>query len=99
MSVAGSWNLNMKTPMGDQNSVLTLTEDGGAVSGVMAGAGDSVAIKDAVLSGETLTFKTDVKKPMAITVSFDLTLSGDAVTGTAKPGMFPGMQVTGSRAG
>ena len=99
MSATGTWNISMKTPMGEQKSVLTLTENNGALSGKMGSAESGEAeIKDPSLTGDKITFKTDVKKPMVITVSFDLTLTGDTLTGTAKPGMFPGMPVTGVRA-
>ena len=99
MSATGTWNITMKTPMGEQKSTLTLTEEGGALAGTMGSADSGEAvIKDASLSGDKVAFKTDVKKPMAITVSFDLTVSGDTLTGTAKPGMFPAMPVAGARA-
>ena len=97
MSAKGTWNLTMKTPMGDQKSVLTI-EDEVAVTGALSGQGDSIPLKDGSASGDKLTFKADVKKPMALTIDFDLSVAGDSISGTAKPGMFPAMPVQGERA-
>ncbi len=97
MSAKGTWNLTLKTPMGEQKSVLTI-EDETTLSGTLSGQGDSIALKDGVAAGDKLTFKTDVKKPMPLTIDFDLTVSGDSLTGTAKPGPFPSMPVQGVRA-
>ena len=46
MSFAGTWNITMKTPMGDRQAVMTLTEDGGTLSGTMEADDNTIDVQD-----------------------------------------------------
>ena len=37
MGADGTWNMTMKTPMGEQAGTLTLSTDGGTLTGTMGG--------------------------------------------------------------
>ena len=99
MSIDGTWNIVMKTPIGEQQSTLVLTTDGGALQGTMSSATmGSTALKDGKADGSTATWKADITQPMAMTLDFSATVEGDAISGNAKLGMFGNAPFSGARA-
>jgi hypothetical protein len=98
MSADGTWNTTINTPMGAQNGTLTLTTDGAALSGKMAGPQGELELQDGAVDGETLTWKADVTSPMAMTLEFTASVSGDEISGTVKLGAFGDASFSGTRA-
>ena len=98
MSVAGTWNLTISTPMGEQSVVLELVETDGGFRGTGASGAETVALADLAVDGDHLTATQAVTTPFPLTVTLDLTVDGDAVTGTATAGPFPPAPVKGVRA-
>lgn len=98
MSYAGNWNITMKTPMGDREAALTLEEDGGALSGKMSADGNDTDISNGRIEDGNAKWDVDVTTPMPLTLSFDVAVDGDSLSGTVKLGMFGNSSVTGSRA-
>ncbi|MEM1410650.1 MAG: hypothetical protein AAGG79_07915 [Pseudomonadota bacterium] len=88
MSFAGTYNLTINTPMGKQEGVLTLVEEGGSLTGTMSSQGDSADIKNGAVNGDTATWEVDVTKPMPLTLSFEGKKEGDNLNGSAKLGAF-----------
>ena len=97
MSITGTWNVKISTPIGMQAVVLELTEVGGIVEGVAKGAGENIPLIDPVLDGNRLTWKQSITKPMRLNLTFDVTIDGDTLTGTSKAGKLPTSKVTGTR--
>ncbi|NOX51185.1 MAG: hypothetical protein GXP16_11735 [Gammaproteobacteria bacterium] len=98
MSANGTWNTTINTPMGAQNGTLTLAIDGATLSGTMVGAAGEMELQDGAVDGETLTWKADITAPMAMTLEFTASVSGDDITGTVKLGAFGDAAFTGTRA-
>jgi hypothetical protein len=98
MSADGTWNTTINTPMGAQNGTLTLSTDGGNLTGKMASPQGEMDIKDGAIDGDTLTWKADITSPMAMTLEFTATVAGDDMTGTVKLGAFGDAPITGTRA-
>ena len=98
MSFAGSWNIVMKTPMGDREAVLTLAENSGTLTGTMEADGNTLDIQDGTVTDGRGTWKADLTQPMPITLEFDVGVDDDAMDGTVKLGMFGSSGVTGTRA-
>ena len=98
MSVAGSYECVVKSPMGDQKSTLTVNVDGDTWSGTNSGAQGSLDIYEGKVDGNTLTWKMDMKVPMPMTLEGTATVDGDAITGSVKAGMFGSMPMSGTRA-
>jgi hypothetical protein len=100
MAVAGTYDVSIKTPMGDQKGKLTVEPAGdgftGRVSNAMMGA---MEITDGKVSGDTLTWTMDMKVPMPMTLECQATVNGNAIAGAIKAGMFGSMDLTGTRAG
>lgn len=95
MSIAGTWNTTMNTPMGAQQATLTLNEDG---SGKMSGAQGDMEITDGNVDGNAAQWKSAITAPMAMTLEFDATADGDNITGSVKLGAFGNATFEGTRA-
>jgi hypothetical protein len=98
MSVAGSYECVVKSPMGDQKSTLTVNVDGDTWTGTNAGAQGSLDVYEGKVDGNTLTWKMDMKVPMPMTLEGTATVDGDTITGSVKAGMFGSMAMSGTRA-
>ncbi|MFB6437183.1 hypothetical protein ACFCVY_10420 [Streptomyces sp. NPDC056411] len=97
MSVEGTWNLSLATPIGKMKAVVELREQDGVLTGVAHGAGEEVPLNDVARDGDRLTWKQAVSKPMRLNLAFDVTIDGDTLQGTSKAGRLPSSKVTGER--
>ncbi|MER7927320.1 hypothetical protein ABTY96_29905 [Streptomyces sp. NPDC096057] len=97
MSVSGTWDLSVSTPIGKIKVVIELHEREGVLTGVARGAGEEVPLADVSLDGDRLTWKQAVTKPMRLNLAFDVTVDGDTLQGTSKAGRLPSSKVTGER--
>lgn len=95
MSIAGTWNTTMNTPMGAQQATLTLNEDG---TGKMSGAQGDMDVMDGNVDGNAAQWKAEITAPMAMTLEFDATADGDAISGSVKLGAFGNATFEGTRA-
>jgi len=99
MSVAGTYNTTVKSPMGDQSGTLTVTDNGdGTFSGNMAGAMGAMDVEDGKIDGNTITWKMQMTVPMPMTLDCEATIDGDTLTGNVDAGAFGAMPVAGTRA-
>jgi hypothetical protein len=98
MSADGSWNTTMNTPMGAQNATLTLVSDGNALTGNMSGPQGEMELEDGAIDGDTLTWKASITTPMAMTLEFTASVSGDEISGSVKLGAFGDATFSGTRA-
>jgi hypothetical protein len=94
---AGTWDVNIATPIGNMAVVFKIADQDGAISGVASSDAETVDFIDAVAEGNRLTWSQAVTTPMRLTLKFDVTVEGDTMTGTSKAGIFPASAVTGSR--
>ena len=100
MSAAGTYDCVVKSPMGDQKSTLTVTDNGdGTFTGTNSGANGSLDCYDGKIDGNDLSWKMDMKVPMPMTLEATATVDGDALTGSVKAGMFGSMPMSGTRVG
>lgn len=97
MSVDGTWNISMETPLGTRNASLSLASSGSTLTGTMSGGGGSIAIRDGSANGDAVAFKVDISNPMPMTLEFSATVAGDAISGSVKLGMFGDAPVSGTR--
>ncbi|MEU3558065.1 hypothetical protein [Streptomyces fragilis] len=97
MSVDGTWNLSISTPIGKIKPVVELREQDGTLTGVASGAGEDVPLTDISLDGDRLTWRQAITKPMRLNLAFDVTVDGDTLRGTSKAGRLPSSTVTGER--
>ena len=98
MSADGTWNLTLETPMGERRSTLTLVTAGGALTGTQEAEGNTTDIAEGSVSGNTVSWKVSVTNPMPLTLTFNGSVDGDAISGTADTGMFGSFPFEGTRA-
>ncbi len=98
MSVAGTYNVTVQSPMGDQAGTFTVVVDGDTFTGSLNGALGSMTADNGKVSGNTLTWQMEMKVPMPMTLDCEATVDGDAITGKVTAGMFGSMPLTGTRA-
>ena len=101
MSVAGTYDTVVKSPMGEQKGTFTVVpgDDGNTFTGSMAGGMGSMDVKDGKIDGDTLTWAMDMTVPMPMTLNCKATVDGDQMTGTVNAGAFGDMALTGERQG
>lgn len=98
MSVAGTYNTTVKSPMGDQKGTLTVNQDGDSWTGTMAGGLGSMDITNGTVNGNTLYWTMDMTVPMPMKLTCEATVEGDTLTGKVNAGAFGDMPLTGERA-
>lgn len=96
-AVDGDWEVTVKSPMGDQKSVLTINSNGDSFTGKMQGSLGSMDIANGSVSGNTLSWKMDMTVPMPMTLDCTATVDGDSISGEVKAGAFGSMPVSGTR--
>ena len=101
MSVAGTYDTVVKSPMGDQKGTFTVVpgDDGNTFTGSMAGGMGSMDVKDGTIDGDTLKWKMDMTVPMPMELNCEATVAGDQMTGKVNAGAFGDMPLTGQRQG
>jgi hypothetical protein len=97
MTVEGTWDLTIATPIGRIKAVVDLRREQGALVGHAHGAGEQVPLQDVALDGDKLTWRQAITKPMRLNLDFAVTVDGDTLTGTSKAGRLPSSKVTGQR--
>ena len=98
MSADGTWNLTMQTPMGERRSTLTLSTAGGNLTGQQEAEGNTTDITEGTVSGNDLSWKVSITNPMPLTLTFNGTVNGNSLNGTADTGMFGSFPFEGTRA-
>jgi hypothetical protein len=99
MAVDGTWKLVVKTPMGAQESILTLSSSGGTLTGHQnAGSGEGRPIEEGTVNGNDIAWKASITKPMPMTLEFSGKVDGDKLDGQVKLGMFGTSTFSGTRA-
>ena len=98
MAVDGTWNLTLDTPMGEQSSALTVTSSGGTLSGSQSAQGQSTDIFDGTVNGNDVAWKVSITQPMAMTLSFNGTVDGNAMSGSVVLGPFGNSTFRATRA-
>lgn len=95
--IDGEWKMVLSTPMGPQEMMGRFETDGGLLKGELSSAEGSQGFTGTV-AGNNLKFDLKVEKPMKLTLKYDITIDGDALTGKVKMGIFGSAKLTGQRA-
>ena len=96
MHAVGAWRVTMSTPMGPQDMQLSIGHQDADFSGKIESSMGNFDITGTV-SGDRLRWEMKAKKPMPITVTFDVRIEGDSMAGIAKLGMLGKSEIKGER--
>ena len=95
--VDGTWNTVLGTPMGPERIVMVFETNGEIMKGNMTSEQGAMAFEGTAIGG-ALKWDLKVKKPMPLTLKYDVTIEGDKLKGKVKMGMFGTAKLTGERA-
>ncbi len=98
MSVDGTWNITVNSPMGAQPSTLTLAADGATLTGTQSAQGNTQPIANGKVDGDTVTWSNSITTPFPMTLEFTGKVEGDTLNGSVKAGAFGSFPFTGGRA-
>jgi hypothetical protein len=98
MSVDGTWNVVVKSPMGDQPSTLTLKADGGTLTGTASAQGNTNPIANGKVDGDAVSWSNSITTPFPMTLEFAGKVEGDTLNGSVKAGSFGSFPFSGKRA-
>jgi hypothetical protein len=98
VSIEGFWNVAINTPLGVRRTVIEFFVADGTLQGISRGEKEQLTLNDLTQDGTRVSWYQDIKKPMRMVLSFDVTIDKDEMTGTARGGPMPAAKVVGSRA-
>ena len=97
MSVEGTWDLSISTPIGRIRATVDLVRENGILTGTAHGAGEDVRLTDITLDGDRLSWKQSITRPMRLNLLFAVTVTGSTLAGTSRAGRLPASRVIGRR--
>jgi len=98
MSVTGTWNLTLNSPLGDQAATLQIQEAEGGFQGTLKGQGDPTPVDQLKVDGSNVGFEADADTPVGrLRLGFNGAVAGDAINGTYST-PFGAFNFTGTRA-
>ena len=98
MSVDGTYNITVNSPMGAQASSVTLKADGSTLTGTQSAQGQTADIANGKVDGNNVSWSNQVTTPFPMTLEFTGTVDGDTLNGSVKAGSFGSFPFTGGRA-
>jgi hypothetical protein len=97
MTIHGTWDVTIKTPIGALAVEYVFTSAADGMAGVATLRGDTVPLRDIAADGQRVTWRQTVTKPMRLNLDFDVTVDGDILTGHSRAGRLPRSAVSGVR--
>ena len=99
MAIDGSYNVVVKSPMGDLDGTLTLRAEGGSLSGSVAGQMGAADFASGTVKGDEASWSMEVPGPLGkMKATCRVTVNGDSLNGEVKAGFFGSFPLHGKRA-
>lgn len=96
-NIDGTWDLSLKSPMGEQKSVMRAQAEGDAFTGTVEANGQSIEAQNGQVTGDGATWTVRLTSPMPISLDAKVTIDGDEMTGTMTAGAFGSFPLIGKR--
>jgi hypothetical protein len=97
--ILGTWDINLKTPIGTLSAAYVFTEADGVLVGTASTTSETVPLVAIVCDGPRVTWRQSVTRPMRLNLDFDVVVDGKTLTGHSRAGRLPRTTVTGIRHG
>lgn len=99
MSVDGTYNVEVDTPLGKQTARLILKADGSALSGsIEAELAGLMEFSGGTVNGDEITWSMELDSPMGkLNLKYKATVTGDEISGEVKAGDFGTSPFMGKR--
>jgi hypothetical protein len=98
MNVDGDWHLIINSPMGKQDVVISLKQEGDRLTGTMLNNTTNLStdLFDGAVDGDQLSWKAKLKQ-IHLTLTFAMQVDGDTMSGKVKAAMFGSFDAAGER--
>jgi hypothetical protein len=77
MAVDGTWNITLKTMIGERKATVVLKTEGVSL------VAKERLLYDGAVDGDDVSWKTDITSPVSLTLAFKGKVRGDTIAGTA----------------
>jgi hypothetical protein len=94
MSLVGSWNVTVQTPIGEQVISLEFSDE---QTGVARYGPESISLGDVSATGDHATWSVALVQPVKVNLTCSVDITGDTMSGTASAGFFGKFGLSGSR--
>jgi hypothetical protein len=98
MTIEGTWNLEIKTPIGKQHATVEFERTDDQLTGRAVGTEETVPLRDITVEGNRVSWKQSITRPLRLNLVFEVNIDRDTLVGTSKAGRLPSSKVTGHRA-
>ena len=89
MAVDGTYKIEIDTPMGKQESKLTLKAVGGKLSGTMESSFGTTNFSGGTVTGNEVAWNMEITSPMGkMALAYKGKVAGNAISGEVKAGDF-----------
>lgn len=96
-NVDGDWDVQIRTPMGPQDFLFTVTSAGDGFSGHASGELGSMDFSDGTIEGDELRWSMNLMKPFPMRLTVRATVEGDRIQGVVDAGAMGTMPLSGTR--
>lgn len=93
----GEWGVIISTPVGKLPVTFRISTANGTIRGTATQDGEVSEFLNPRMEGNVLCWSQRITKPMRLNLKFEVSVSGDRLTGTAKAGLLPASKVNGTR--
>jgi hypothetical protein len=98
MAIDGTYKIEIETPMGKQESTLTLKTDGDKLSGSMESMFGKMDFSGGTVKGDNVAWNMEISGPMGnMKLEYTGKVSGDEISGQVKAGDFGSSPFKGKR--
>ena len=97
MSVAGSFQVTINSPLGNREATLKLDVADDVVSGSLDSDDVSQEFTGGTVNGSEVTWEMDLTRPMPLHLICSATVDGDAISGVIQLGAFGDANFSGTR--
>lgn len=93
----GDWDTSIATPVGKLEVKLSISTNNGIIQGTATQGDETVEFLNPLVHDNKLTWSLNITKPIRLQLHFEVTASGEHMTGIAKAGILPASKLTGKR--
>jgi hypothetical protein len=100
-NLPGTWELDLKTPIGTLHVKYRFTTTPDGIAGEAISRNETVPLSRIAVAdtrtGQHITWQQAITKPMRLNLDFDVVIEGENMTGHARAGRLPRTTVSGCR--
>ncbi|MFC3800753.1 DJ-1/PfpI family protein [Cohnella sp. GCM10012308] len=93
----GEWDTTIATPIGKMAAKLLIASVNGKLEGTATQGEEKSELLNLALEGDILRWTQRITKPMRLNLAFEVSVSGDRMSGIARAGILPASKLSGAR--